>query len=184
MTGLIAIFARTVNALLTSMINSYAIAFLLVGLLMFLLMGSFRGGILAFIPNVLPIIFSVGMMGWMEIPLNMLTAMAGCIIIGISVDDTIHFMHHYRRYAVQESDPRLAVRRTLKVVGRALVFTSVVLVGGFIVHVFDTFSAARDFGILLSFSIIVALLSNLLLAPALMSVFWRQDASEEINTQP
>lgn len=180
-TGLIVIFSQTVKALLTSMTNSYAVAFLLVGLLMFLLMGSLRGGLLAFIPNVLPIIFSVGLMGWMNIPLNMMTAMAGCIIIGISVDDTIHFMHHYRRYAAREADPRRAVHHTLAVVGRAIVFTSVVLVGGFIVHVFDTFSAARDFGILLSFSIVIALLSNLLLAPALMTVFWRNNAPQHHN---
>lgn len=178
-TGVLVIFANTLQALLSSTMKSYVLAFVMVGILMFLLMGDFRRGLLAFIPNVLPIIFTLGMMGWFNIPLNMLTSMLGCIMIGIAVDDTIHFMHHFRKYAAVEADIRIAVRQALESVGRALMFTSIVLVGGFIVHVTGDFHSSRHFGILLSFAIIMALLANLILAPALMALFWKSEAKTE-----
>lgn len=177
MTGVIVIFAKTLKAMLTTTIKSYALAFLMVGVLMLMLMGSVRKGVLAFIPNVTPVLFTLGMMGWFNIPLNMLTSTLGCIIIGIAVDDTIHFMHHYRKYAASEASSRLAVHKTLDVVGRALVFTSIVLVGGFIVHIFGEFVTSRHFGLLLSASISLALMANLVLAPALMTLFWPAKSS-------
>jgi len=175
-TGVMVIFARTLRAMLTSTLKSYGLAFAMVGILMILLMGGLRRGLLAFTPNIIPILFTVGMMGWMGLPLNMLTSMVGCIIIGIAVDSTIHFMHHYRKVSEHEPDPRAAVRETLENVGRALTFTSMVLVGGFIVHTLDEFASSRYFGILLSFSISIALLANLVLAPALMTTYWRRDS--------
>ncbi len=175
-TGVMVVFARTLTALLHSTIKSYGLAFGMVGILMILLMGGLRRGMLAFTPNIIPILFAVGMMGWLGIPLNMLTSMVGCIVIGIAVDNTIHFMHHYRKISEQEPNPQKAVRGTLESVGRALTFTSIVLVGGFIVHILDEFSTSRHFGILLCFSIIIALLANLVLAPALMTTFWRRDS--------
>jgi hypothetical protein len=175
-TGVMAIFGNTLQALLSSTMKSYALAFVMVGLLMCLLMGSVRRGALALIPNIMPIMLTLGMMGWFNLPLNMLTSILGCIMIGIAVDDTIHFMHHFRKYATSEPNTRIAVHQALESVGRALVFTSIVLVGGFIVHVFGEFHSSRHFGILLSFAIIMALLANLVLAPALMALFWKSEA--------
>ncbi len=170
--GVTVIFAHTLQAMLSTMVKSYALALLLVGCLMFLLMGSARRGLLAFLPNVIPIVFTVGMMGWMGIPLTMLTSVVGCIIIGISVDDTIHFMHHFRRISDKEPDPQTAVHATLESVGRAITFTSIVLLGGFVVNLFDVFSSARAFGVLMCFSVVMALVANLILAPSLMTLFW------------
>jgi len=176
MVGLVMIAAKTLVVMLTSTIDSYMIAFTLVGLLMFLLMGGFRKGLLAFTPNIVPILFTLGMMGWFDIPLNLLTTMLGCIIIGISVDDTIHFMHHYRKFIAEDNSPSAAVRKTLQIAGRAITFTSIVLVGCFMVYTLDTFLTSIQFGILLSFSITIALLANLVLAPALLTLFWKYAA--------
>jgi predicted RND superfamily exporter protein len=172
-TGVMAIFSRTLHAILTTMIKSYVLACAMVFLLMAFMMGGFRGGVLASIPNLLPILFTLGLMGWLGIPLNMLTTLIGCIIIGIAVDDTIHFMHHFRKYSIETHDSVEATRLTLHHVGRALVFTSVALLGGFLVFLTATFSAQRAFGILLGFSIVTALIANLMLAPALMTLFWK-----------
>ncbi len=79
---------------------------------MLLLMGNLRCGLLAFIPNITPILTTAGMMRWLGIPLKMMTSMVGCIIIGIAVDDTIHFMHHYRHFSEIETDPLVTVQRT------------------------------------------------------------------------
>ncbi len=176
-TGILVIFAKTLHVMLEATVDSYILAFSFVGLLMFVLMGNLRRGMLAFVPNVIPIVLTVGMMGWFGIPLNLLTSMVGCIIIGISVDDTIHFMHHYRQHA-QNHDAIVAVDKTLETVGRAITFTSIVLVGGFMVHVLDQFLTSRHFGILLSVSVALALFANLVVAPALLTLFWQREQQE------
>ena len=173
--GLLAIFGDTLYSLLEGTVYSYLMAFLFVFILMVMLMGNLRGGIIAFIPNVFPILITVGMIGWLNVPLNIITSTIGCIIIGISVDDTIHFMHHFKRYSQQYDDIHIVIQKTLQTCGRAIVFTSIVLVGGFIVHITGQLSTNKEFGWLLSFAIIIALLANLILAPALMKLFWRKE---------
>src|SRR5690606_20459934 len=105
-----------------------------------------------------------------------------CIVIGIAVDDTIHFMHHYRNYIEETNDPVIAVRKTLQMAGRAIVFTTIVLVGCFLVHVTDTFVTSRNFGILLSFALATALLSNLIIVPALMKLFWGEASRKAVSS--
>ena len=178
--GLLPIFGDTLNILLDSTIESYILAFVMVFILMALLMGNIRGGLIAFAPNIFPIIATVGLMGWLKIPLNIITSTIGCVIIGISVDDTIHFMHHFKRYSHLHSDIREVIHKTLQTCGRAIVFTSVVLVGGFIVHLTGELSTNKEFGWLLSTAIVIALLANLILAPALMMLFWKR---EEISKE-
>lgn len=173
-TGLVMIFAKTLWAMLWGTISNYAQSFVMVGALMFVMMGSWRTGMLAFGPNMIPVLLTIGMMGWFDIPMDILTSMIGCIVIGIAVDDTIHFMHHYRNYIQMTNDAEKAVHLTLKMAGRAIVFTSVVLVGCFMVHTTDTFVTSRNFGILLSFALATALFCNLIIVPALMKLFWGQ----------
>lgn len=173
-TGLVMIFAKTLWSMLWGTISSYFQSFILVGALMFLMMGGVRSGLLAFGPNMLPVLFTIGMMGWFGIPMDILTSMVGCIIIGIAVDDTIHFMHHFRNHIAQGHDTETAIRKSFDIAGRAIVFTSIVLVGCFMVHMTDTFVSAQNFGALLSFAITAALLSNLIMVPALLKLFWKQ----------
>ena len=90
------------------------------------------------------------------------------IAIGLAVDDTIHFMHNYRRYYEQSKDPVDAVHRTLRSAGRAMLVTTIVLTIGFFVLAFSKLTNIRNFGILTGFTIIMALLADYLLAPALM----------------
>ncbi len=178
-TGLLPIFARTTYAMLQGTVYSYLLAFSLVALLMIPMMGDVRRGLLAFSPNITPILLTLGLMGWMGIPINIFTSLLGCIVIGISVDDTIHFMHHFRKYANDIHDPREIIKRSLDTCGRAIVFTSIVLIGGFIVHVTGMLSINKQFGLLLSLSILIALLANLLVAPALMTMYWNKESSPD-----
>jgi len=177
--GLLPIFGKAINALLWGTMQSYLLAFIFVGLLMYMLMGNLRNGLLAFSPNILPILFIVGIMGWLNIPLNMMTSTIGCIIIGISVDDTIHFMHHFRRYANKSDDIHLVIHNTLHTCGRAITFTSIVLIGGFIVNALGEFVTSKQFAYLTSLAILFALIANLVLAPALMSLFWKGNTEEK-----
>jgi predicted RND superfamily exporter protein len=171
--GFILVSAKTTYNMAVSTIESYILAFALVGALMFVMMGGIRKGVLAFVPNMVPIVLTLGIMGWLGIPLNFLTALIGCVIIGISVDDTIHFMHHFQDRISEGGGPEEAITNSLTMAGRAITFTSIALIGCFIIYAFDVMKLSRDFGLVLSISIFVALIANLVLAPALLMKFWK-----------
>jgi hypothetical protein len=90
------------------------------------------------------------------------------VAIGLAVDDTIHFMHNFRRYYEQSGDPRAAVHETLQTAGRAMLVTTVVLSIGFFIFAFATMNNVINFGLLTGFTIIMALVADYLIAPALM----------------
>jgi predicted RND superfamily exporter protein len=102
------------------------------------------------------------------IPLDYSTIMVGGIAIGLAVDDTVHFMHNFRRYFDQSGDVREAVRLTLTTSGRAMLFTTVILGAGFFILLFAELSSTVNFGIITGFTICMALLADFLLAPAMM----------------
>ena len=167
-TGLMSILSRTLDAGIRSAAKSYLIAFAVITLMMILLIGNLRLGIAAMLPNLAPIAVVMGLMWWAGLPLNLFTMMVGSIAIGLAVDDTIHFMHNFRRYHAETGDVRMAVHRTLHTTGRAMVVTSVVLAIGFYIYLFATMNNVIQFGLLTGTAIVLALVADFLLAPALM----------------
>lgn len=174
MTGLLVVLASVFDALLTSMTRSYGIALMLITPMMIGLLGSISRGLLSMIPNLLPVLFTLGVMGWFDMPLDISTIMIGAIVIGVAVDDTIHFMHKFQRYYEQTGDARAAIRQTLETTGAALLFTSLVLTGGFGIIAFGTLVNIRNFGLLAAFSTSTAFLADLLVSPALMVLATRR----------
>ncbi len=170
LTGSSLLFVRMDRHLVRGQIRSLAIVLVLLLVILSLLLRSPRMGLLAMIPNVLPIAVMLGVMGWLDVPLDGLTAMIGCIAIGIGVDDTIHYLHHLRHELRGEPDLRRAMARTMAVVGRPIVFTSVVLTLGFGVFGFSDFLGTRNFGLLTGLTVMVALAADLLLLPAVIAV--------------
>ncbi len=168
LTGTMSLFSRTLHAAIRSMAASYAIAFAAITVLMMLLIGKLRIGLVAMLPNLAPIAIAMGFMWWADLPLNLFTMLVGSIAIGLAVDDTIHFMHNFRRYYDQSGDVPEAVRRTLHTTGRAMVVTSVVLAIGFFIFTQATLNNLIDFGILTGAAILLALIADFILAPALM----------------
>jgi predicted RND superfamily exporter protein len=170
LTGMMVVMGRSFTASIETMSRSYAIALLVITPLMMLLLGSFRLGLIAMIPNLFPIILTLGLMGWTGAPLEMFSLLIGSVALGLAVDDTIHFMHGFRRaYAATGSVDR-SVRETLQTTGQALLFTSVVLSFGFLIYVLSDLNNLSRFGVFTAFSIAVAFLADVLLAPALMKV--------------
>jgi len=172
-TGAVTLFARAMDAMKSSMIRSYLIALALITPLMFLLLGNLRGGTAAMVPNLAPIIVTLGFMGWAGIPLDLFTLLIGSIAIGLAVDDTIHFMHHFRiRYEIHY-DARLAVRETLQTTGRALLTTSIVLSLAFFTYMFASLTNLALFGLLTGFTVVTAFVADIGVAPALMELATR-----------
>lgn len=177
MTGLMALFGRTFAAVGESMIRSYAIAFCVITLLMMLLIGRVRMGLLAMVPNFAPILVTLGLMGWAGIPLDLFTMLIGSIAIGLAVDDTIHFLHNFRRYHEEGRGVAGSVAETLRTAGQAMLFTSVVLASGFFLFAFSSLRNLANFGLLTGFTILVAFLADMLLTPALLALAYGRGAA-------
>jgi len=169
-TGMSAIMFRTVNNAIASMGKSYIYALIIITILMIILIGRVRIGLLSMIPNLAPIIATLGVMGWFAIPMNLFTMLVGNIAIGLAVDDTIHFMHNFRRYFEESGDAKAAVMETLHTTGRAMLITSCVLSIGFFIFMFATMNNLIQFGFLTGLVIILALFADYFIAPALMVI--------------
>ncbi|MGK7346546.1 MAG: efflux RND transporter permease subunit [Candidatus Nitrospinota bacterium M3_3B_026] len=172
-TGMIPILSKTLFAAMKSAAVSYVIAGAVITFMMMILIGSVRVGLLSMIPNLLPIIMAIGVMGVFNMPMDMFTMLIGSIAIGLAVDDTVHFMHNFRRYYHETHDAREATRRTLTTTGRAMLATTVVLSTGFFIFMFATMNNLFNFGLLTGLAIVTALLADFLLAPALMTLMAR-----------
>lgn len=174
-TGMMALFSRTFFACIRSAAKSYVIALGAITIMMIVLIGSFRVGLISMIPNLAPILTGLGIMGWAGIPFDISTMLIFSVAIGLAVDDTVHFMHHFRRHKTSGLSVREAVRATLETAGRAMLVTSVVLSLGFFVFMLATIRNVFYFGLLTGLSVLLALLADFLLAPALMAIVYRRD---------
>ena len=169
LTGLMMLLAKIFDSMIRSMMRSYAFALIVITPLMMLLLGSFRRGLVSMVPNLMPVVAVLGVMGWLGVPLDSTTMMVGAMVIGIAVDDTIHFMHKFHRYYEESGDLEGAVADTMRTTGSAMLFTSLVLVAGFSVFGLSELANIRIFGLLSAFAAIVAFLADLLVAPALLA---------------
>jgi len=174
LTGMMALLSQTISNAIKSMARSYIIALVVITVLMIVLIGRFRIGLLSMIPNLAPILLMLGVIGATPISMDLFTMMVASIAIGLAVDDTIHFMHNFRRYYEQSGDPEQAVHQTLQTTGRAMLVTTVVLASGFFIFVFATMNNLFNFGVLTAFTVVMALAADYFVAPALMIVVHRK----------
>lgn len=169
-TGMIPLLINTFAHAVSSSVKSYLIAGVAISFMMIFILGSVRLGLLSMIPNLVPIIMGLLIMYVAKVPLDMFTLLIGSIAIGLAVDDTIHFMHNFRRYYRQYGESNKAIEQTFYTTGKAMVITTVVLSLGFYAYMMANMISVQNFGLLTGSVIVLALLSDLLLAPALMIV--------------
>ena len=158
---------RMVNLLSRGQIKSVTAAFGVITLVMILILGSLRVGLLSMIPNLFPLLVIGGIMGMADIPLDMVTVMVMPMIIGIAVDDTVHYIVHFKQEFRTCGLYREANRRTFHKVGRAILFTSVILSLGFLIFGLSDMRSLVSMAILSSAGILSALLGDLVVTPAL-----------------
>jgi predicted RND superfamily exporter protein len=181
-TGMGYLMGETILAVMHTMARSYLLAILIITPLMVLLIGRVKLGLVAMIPNLAPIVITLGAMGWVGVGIDTFTLLIGCIAIGLAVDDTIHFMHNFRRYFEQTGDVPEAVRRTLAGTGQAMLVTSCVLSAGFFIYMGSTMPTLFRFGLLTGSTIILAFLADVVFAPALMALVVRPE--EQVSRAP
>ncbi len=170
-TGLLVMAGRTIEAVIYSLAASYLTSFLVIAPLMILMIGSIRLGLLSMLPNLVPVVVTLGLMGWLDLPLDAFTLLIGSIALGLAVDDTTHFLHGFRSYYEETGDAVHSVRETLATTGQAMLFTSLVLASGFFVYMLASMDNLFNFGLLSGFTILVACVAELFLTPALLTLF-------------
>ena len=170
-TGIGALWLQLTDYITQSQIRGFLLAFSAIAVMLCLLFRSLTIGLLAMIPNLSPALLALGGMGWLDISLDYVRLLVAPVAIGIAVDDTIHLVTRYRHEFRQCGNYRRALRASLQDVGRALFITSVVLVLGFLVFQFSVMDSQVAFGTLLAGTIVVALVANFLLMPALIMTF-------------
>ena len=149
-------------------LESFGLVLIVVTVLLLLVFGSARAGLVAMVPNVYPVLITFGAMGLWGLPLDADTLIIAPLVIGIAVDDTIHFITHYRAFLLETGDVRHALASTIREVGQAITFTSVILVLGFLVLTSSIHQGMANFGLLIGVAMASALLADLLLLPALL----------------
>ncbi len=171
LTGTMALLMRMADEVAQSQVSSFSLAVAVISLIMVVTLGSLQAGVIAMIPNVIPALLSFGLMGLLSVPLDTDTLLIAPLIIGIAVDDTIHFMTHYRVELIKTNSIEKALASAIREVGQAVMFTTMVLGLGFALLTFSDYLGMAKMGFFGSIAIFIALLCDLLMIPAMIIIF-------------
>ncbi len=169
--GQTVMFAHMQHDVTDTLIYSILLAIGSVSAMMILIFRNFRMIPLFVVPNVLPIVLVVGAMGWLGMTIDLGVAISGAIIIGVAVDDTIHFLVKYREARRRGDDIEAALVYVMRYAGSAIVFTTLILSAAFVIFVFSQFLPNVHFAIVTVVALIIAVLVDLLMLPAVLSRF-------------
>ena len=184
-TGKAYLFQKGTKYLVNNLILSLSLAILLISLFMAYMFRSFRMIIVSLIPNLLPLLITAGLMGYLGVPIKPSTILVFSIAFGISVDDTIHFLAKYRQ-ELKANHWRIkqSVYAALRETGVSMFYTSIVLFFGFSVFIISNFGGTVALGALVSATLLFAMLSNLILLPSLLLSLERSIANKEVLKEP
>ena len=185
LTGKAYLFQKGTYFLVDNLVASLGLAVVLISLFMAYLFRNFRMIIISLIPNLLPLLITAGLMGYIGIPIKPSTILIFSIAFGISVDDTIHFLAKYRQ-ELQENKWQIkkSVYNSVRETGLSMFYTSIVLFFGFSVFIVSNFGGTVALGALVSGTLLLAMLSNLLLLPSLLLTLERSIANEKVLKEP
>ncbi|SOC79728.1 hypothetical protein SAMN06296241_1261 [Salinimicrobium sediminis] len=185
MTGKALIFQKGTTYLVRNLIISLGLAIFLIALLMAWMFRSFKMILVSLIPNILPLLVTAGMMGFLGVPIKPSTILVFSIAFGISVDDTIHFLAKYRQELKANNwKIKRSVYAALRETGVSMFYTSIVLFFGFSVFMISSFGGTVALGGLVSATLLFAMLSNLLLLPALLLSLQKEIANKDVLREP
>lgn len=170
-TGIFALMMKGADYMTVAAVSSFGFALVVISVVLLLVFGSIKAGLIAILPNLIPSLLTFGLLGLFRIPLDFTTMMIAPIIIGIAVDDTVHFISQYRTNVMIEGDIISALRATVKECGQAIAFTSLVLGIGFGIMAVAEAPNTSNIGKFAFLSVMVGFLNDLLLLPALILVF-------------
>ena len=185
MTGKALVFQKGTKYLVKNLAISLSLAIFLIALFMAYMFRSARMIIVSLIPNLLPLLITAGLMGYLGVPIKPSTILVFSIAFGISVDDTIHFLAKYRQeLQANHWKIKVSVYGALRETGVSMFYTSIVLFFGFSVFTISSFGGTVALGALVSATLLFAMLSNLLLLPSLLLSLERSIANKQVLRKP
>lgn len=171
LTGMLVLYNNMLQSLYRSQILTIGFVFLAIMLMFIVLFRSVRLAAIAIIPNLISAGMVLGLMGWLNIPLDIMTITIAAITIGIAVDDTIHYIHRFLAEIQKDNDYMATMKRCHASVGRAMYYTSITIIIGFSILALSSFMPTIHFGLLTGLAMTAALIANLTLLPILLIRF-------------
>jgi predicted RND superfamily exporter protein len=168
---MVVLYNNMLQSLFRSQILTIGVVFIAILLMFIILFRNLKMAAIALIPNLTAAALVLGLMGWLRIPLDIMTITIAAISIGIAVDDTIHYVHRVTLEYQKDNDYWGAVRRSHRSIGRAMYYTTITITLGFSILTLSNFIPTIYFGLLTGFSMVVALLADLILLPLLIVRF-------------
>jgi predicted RND superfamily exporter protein len=181
-TGSTLMFIKGNKFLIENLITSMIIAFVVIAIIMGLLFRNFKMIMISLVPNMIPLLITAGIMGYFGIPLKPSTALIFSIAFGISVDDSIHFLAKYRQelFANKFFVP-VAISKSIRETGASMIYTSIILFFGFVIFVLSDFGGTVALGRLTSITLLIAMLTNVIVLPALLLQFDSGKRNEKVH---
>ena len=175
MTGSAMVTLQGTNYLIRNLSYSLMLAFIVIALLMVVTFHKFKMVVISLIPNLRPLLFTAGVMGYCGIPLKMSTIIVFSIALGISVDNTIHYLARYRlQMKCNNYDIKKSVMAAIQETGPSMIYSASILICGFLIFAFSSFGGTKIVGFLVPFTLLIALITNILVLPALVLTFNRK----------
>jgi len=171
--GQTVLFAHMQSDVTATLIKSITIAIIAVSFMMLLIFRDLKLLPLLILPNILPIVLVVGVMGWLHINIDIGPAVSGAIIIGVAVDDTIHFLVKFFEARKRGEDMQSALAYVMQYAGNAIIFTTIILSLAFLIFVFSDFYPNFHFGVVTASALLIAVVADLLMLPAIFSLLER-----------
>ena len=174
-TGTSVIFQEGTRFIINGLMESIILAFVLIMLCMLYLFRSWRMLIISLIPNVIPLVVTAGVMGWVGVPLKPSTVLVFSVALGIAIDVTIRFLVNFKQELPRHDlDISATVKQTIHETGLSIIYTSAILFAGFMIFSFSEFGGTKALGWLTSLTLVVAMITNLTILPALL--LWMEKA--------
>ena len=184
-TGKAYLFQKGTSFLIKNLILSLTLAIILISLFMAYMFRSFRMIVISLVPNLLPLLITAGVMGFLGVSIKPSTILVFSIAFGISVDDTIHFLAKYRQELISSRwSIKKSVFAALRETGVSMFYTSIVLFFGFSVFITSNFGGTVALGALISGTLLLAMMANLILLPTLLLSLERSIANKKVLKEP
>jgi predicted RND superfamily exporter protein len=179
--GPMVVMNRAVSSLLNDLVNSFSVGILTIGLVFIAFLRSLRMGLIAIIPNTLPVAMTVGLMGLLGFPLDVHTMLLASVVLGIVDDDTFHFMHHFRAHHAATGDTEKSLHWSYAQTARSLVVSSCTLALGFLTYLGASMHHIQRTAILLAFAVLSATVTEFIMTPALVRRFVRSRGGSAVD---
>jgi predicted RND superfamily exporter protein len=170
-TGMLVLFNNMLTHLFDSQLKTILYVVGAIFLMLLILMRSLRYAMIGLLPNILAAVSVLAVMGFLNIPLDLMTITIASIVIGIGIDDAIHYLHRFKIELAATGNAQEAVKRSHRSIGSAIYFTSITIIVGFSILVFSNFVPTVYFGLFTSLAMLLALLANLMVLPSLLVKF-------------